>query len=311
MLGVAGWVLAAVAGFVLALAASRRVADNATALVQATTLSPFVVGLVLLAVGTDIPEIANSLITSASGHGDLNVGDSIGSALTQMTLVLGLFPFLGGITELEPRATLAIGGLTSAAILFGVVLLGDGTFSRVDGGLLVASWVVTMVLVNRSHLLDMSAPQPVVAGPRVRHGLAIIAYLGIVALGAAIAVNGMIEIAQRLGIPEYAVSFFGAAIGTSLPELIVDVTAIKRGAAALAIGDVLGSSLVDATLSVGIGPLLFPTFVDAGLVVQGGLFAATAIALTVIVLAVVRRHTRVSGGILLAIYALAYLVLLR
>ncbi|HEY5650550.1 MAG TPA: hypothetical protein VIW46_03815, partial [Acidimicrobiia bacterium] len=105
-----GWTLLAISGFWLALVASRRVATHANALVQATRLSPFVVGMVVLAIGTDVPEIVNSIVTSAAGHGDLNVGDSIGSTLTQMTLVLGILPFLTRSLEVQRRAVVAIGG---------------------------------------------------------------------------------------------------------------------------------------------------------------------------------------------------------
>ena len=308
-----GWFAVAAFGFFVALSASRRVADHAASLVQATRISPFVIGLVLLAVGTDVPEIANSLITSAAGHGDLNVGDSVGSTLTQMTLVLGALPFFAGAIELTVRSVLAVGGLTAAMLLLGVVLLGDGDFSRFDAGILVASWVVTMYLATRVRALDAEFPDGgrEEGEGRLGHAAAAFGWVIVVGAGAAGAVAAMIEIAERLDVPEYAVSFFGAAIGTSLPELIVDVAAIRRGMPSLAVGDVLGSSLVDATLSIGIGPLFFPTVVDADLVVQGGLYAAVAVALAVMLLAVLRRHTRFSGVLLIALYVVAYVVLLR
>ena len=113
------WLGVGVVGFAIALLASRRVAHHATVVVERTSLSPFFVGMVLLAIGTDIPEIVNSIVTSAAGHGDLNVGDSVGSALTQVTLVLGLLPFLTRRIETDSRAVQAIGGLTVGALVLG------------------------------------------------------------------------------------------------------------------------------------------------------------------------------------------------
>ena len=306
-----GWMVVSVLGFGVALAASRKVATHATSLVQSTGLSPFVVGIVVLAIGTDIPEIVNSVITSYAGHGDLNVGDSIGSTFTQMTLVLGLLPFLAGPLVVGRRGVIMIGALTTFAVLVGVILVGDGRLSRIDSVILVAGWVAAIAVAQRVNAWpDMDGPETV-SGPRLRHALGTLMYLVVVAGGAVAAVAGMVEVAAILQVPEYIVSFFGASIGTSLPELIVDVTAIRRGAPALALGDILGSSLVDSTLSIGIGPMLFPTDVDAAVAVAGGLYAAVAVALAAMLLGTVRRHNRLSGIVLIGLYVAGYVVLLR
>lgn len=305
------WAALAVAGFWVALAASRRVAKHATALVQATNLSPFVVGVVVLAIGTDIPEIVNSIVTSAAGHGDLNVGDSIGSTLTQMTLVLGILPFITRTMEIQRRAIAAIGGLTALAVLAGVVLVGDGDLARVDGIILVVGWIAAIWAINRADVW-WSPPVPEAPdGRRIMHALATFGFLLIVALGSVASVAAMIEIAEILAVPEYVISFFGASIGTSLPELIVDITAIRAGAMALAVGDILGSSLVDATLSIGIGPSLFPTAIDAETAVVGGLYTAVAIGMVTVLLSTTRRHGRLTGAALIGLYLLSYVVVLR
>ena len=305
------WLGVGVVGFAIALLASRRVAHHATVVVERTSLSPFFVGMVLLAIGTDIPEIVNSIVTSAAGHGDLNVGDSVGSALTQVTLVLGLLPFLTRRIETDSRAVQAIGGLTVGALLLGVLLVGDGRLTRIDAGLLLAAWVAAIFVtrdVGQVPAAREGGPDP---GRRIGHVLGAFMFLAIVGGGAVLAVLAMVEIAGLLNVPEYYVSFFGASLGTSLPELMVDVTAIRRGAVGLAIGDAFGSSLVDATLSLGIGPALFPIAVDAGLAVRGGLFAAVAIALVTLLVGWRGVLNRRTGAVLIGLYLLAYFVLLR
>ncbi|MDH3248613.1 MAG: hypothetical protein OEQ47_06610, partial [Acidimicrobiia bacterium] len=87
--------------------------------------------------------------------------------------------------------------------------------------------------------------------------------------------------------------------------------AIRAGAMALAVGDILGSSLVDATLSIGIGPSLFPTAVDAETAVVGGLYTAVAIGMVTVLLSTTRRHGRLTGAALIALYLLSYVVVLR
>ena len=105
-------------------------------------------------------------------------------------------------------------------------------------------------------------------------------------------------------------AFFGASVGTSLPELFVDVAALRRGAPGIALGDALGSSLVDSTLSIGAGPLIAPAGVTTRLAVGGSLYTLVAVALVGAALARRRRHDRLTAAFLIAIYALSYGVLI-
>lgn len=98
-----------------------------------------------------------------------------------------------------------------------------------------------------------------------------------------------------------------ASIGTSLPELVVEISAVRRGQWDLAVGDAIGSSFVDATLSLGIGPLIAPIVVSAGVAVSGSLVASAAIGLALLVLMQRRVHDRRSGAVLIGIFLVAYL----
>ena len=134
------------------------------------------------------------------------------------------------------------------------------------------------------------------------HAAIAVAWLLLVAGGATVAVVGLTNLAAGLAVPEYVVSFLGMALGTSLPELVVAVTAARRGQGDLALGDVLGASLADASLSVGAGPLVAPTAVTAALAVPGGLVAAGLVAGATLVLAARGRQTRPAGVLLVGAY---------
>lgn len=122
--------------------------------------------------------------------------------------------------------------------------------------------------------------------------------------------RALVCLAEEVGVPEFVLAFFGASLGTSAPELAVDLTALRRGAPAIALGDALGSSLVDSTLSIGIGPLLVSAAVTAHLAVVASVYTMSAIALVGLVLVLRRRHDRLSAGVLLGLYALSYAVLI-
>lgn len=310
------WIAVAVSGLYVTIVASRQAVDHAVILAAALGVPPFVAGVTIMAIGTDLPEVANSIVASLGGHGDLNVGDSIGSAATQVTLGLGLLPLLAGAFDVGRRRVRVTGAATVLALLLGVALMADGDLSRLDGAVLVASWALATTVVVRSRAVTPEEP----AGPRQRppvarrriawHAALTLGFLAVVGAGAAATVTGIVRIAEDLAVPLYLVSFFGAAVGTSLPEIVVDVTALRRGRADLAVGDIFGSSLVDATLSVGIGPLVAPTAVTAALAVRGGIAAAVIVGAVVLLLGTLGRHTRATGLVLLALYAAFYPLLL-
>jgi cation:H+ antiporter len=131
-----------------------------------------------------------------------------------------------------------------------------------------------------------------------------------VGAGATVAVYSLVRLAEMLGVPEFLLAFFGASVGTSLPEIMVDVTALRRGAAGIALGDALGSSFVDSTLSIGAGPAVAPADVTTRLAVVGSLYTLAAVATVGTVLASRRIHDRASAAVLMGLYALSYLVLL-
>lgn len=304
------WIAVLVLGLAVALVASSRAVTHASTLAFGFRIPPFLIGVTLLAVGTDLPEIANSIVASVTGHGDINVGDSIGSAVTQVTLILGLLPFIGGSFIAGRSRVLVTGTLTVAALGIGALLLRDGYLSRTDGGVLVVAWLVASIIVWRNAPL---AAQPAITVPcprRSHHAIAALGYMVLVGAGATAAVQAFVQLAEAFSVPEYLMTFFAASIGTSLPELIVDVTALKRGERDLAIGDIFGSSLVDATLSIGIGPLLAPTLISSALAVRGSLYAMAALASVTLLLTLKRRHDWTTGLVLLGVYALMYVVLL-
>ncbi len=299
------WILAIVAGLALAMLGSRRALVHISAIAAGTRIPPFFLGITLVAIGTDMPEIANSIASSLSGHGDLNVGDSIGSATAQVTLVLSLFPILGGAFAVKRNEIGLIGGVTLLSVAMSVVLISDGDLSRSDAAILILAWLMTSVAMWRQGTLRNPTLEETEGG-KLYHAVVALTYLLLVGVGATLAVKAFTELSILFSVPEYLISFFGASIGTSLPELFVDVTAIRKGEHQLAIGGIFGASLIDSTLSLAIGPLIAPTAVTASLAIRGGIVAMAAVAFATILLALAGRHSMKTGLLLLLAYAAIY-----
>jgi len=318
------WIVLLVLGLAASIAASGRALGAAEALRLRAGIPPHIVGLTIVSVGTDLPEIANSIVASAAGRGDLNVGDSTGSAATQITLVLGVLCLLRPLVA-DRRLVASAGLLTVAAFALAAWMMADLTLSRLDGAVLVLGWVGSTALVYRvtaSAGRQLPGAEPPAAEPPARapagdggaggggQGIPSLVVrtlvaLGVVAVGAVLAVEAFAEATELLGVPDYATSFLVLSLGTSLPELLVDSRAVMTGMGALALGDVLGSSLIDATLSLGIGPLLFPTAVSAG-TARATLLVGGVVLATVLLLLSRRTHARGTGIAAIVLYLVLF-----
>ena len=283
-------ILAIVDGFAGTVFSSQRAVTAAVDLATRLRVRPFIIGFTLLALGTDLPEIANSIAASLTDHGDVNVGDSVGSAATQITLVLGLLPLIVGPIDLVNGKIWRTGVLTVLALAVLGGLVSDDLFGRLDALVLLSLWLIGFWIIHRHEPVhhQLAFPEPIPAWLPLM-GKIIVAFAGL-AVSASVALWGVVGLAERLDVSEFIVAFFIASLGTSLPELVFDVTALRRGAVAMAIGDIVGSSFIDATLSVGIGPLIAPTEITSDVVLRGIIVSAVAVGFVTLVLSRVHQH---------------------
>ena len=307
MSGSVGIVLTVLSAAVM-MAASRFALRHAVALSTRLDVPPFLIGISLLAVGTDIPEITSCLVAAAMGQGDFVVGDAIGSVFTQATFVLGAFPLIAvGSFAVSRSEVLLIGGLTVAALLLGLWTVADGGISRLDGALMIVVWIAaTAVIWNLREAIPDIPPRSVEPRGALWHGLLSLLGLAVVGGAAVALVRSVVAVSEIFGIPQYVISFFGASVGTSLPELVVEYTALRRRLRELALGDVLGSCLVDSSLAIGIGPLMFPVALSPELALRGGTLAVASMLLIAALLGIRRRHDYLSALTLTAAYLLGY-----
>lgn len=148
-------------------------------------------------------------------------------------------------------------------------------------------------------------------GQRISYHLvvAILGFIG-VAVGSFIVIESVITMSAVLGVPEYFISFFVVAIGTSLPELVVDLTAVRRKQYEIAIGDAVGSCLVDAGFSIGIGPLFFGKIIVSGRLAETtGLYALLGSIIVISTLALRERLDKKAGVFFIVLYLFSYATL--
>ncbi|MEM3578412.1 MAG: hypothetical protein QXX51_08230 [Candidatus Bathyarchaeia archaeon] len=301
---------ALISGLALLIFASDKAVEHSINVASILRVSPLMIGLLIVSLGTDLPEIANSIFSSFRAHGDINVGDSFGSVLAQISLMLGLYAILARESfKVRRDEIIVIGACEILALIASIAMVEKGYISWMNAVFLVASWPLLMLIVRRTIRQE---PPPTVNKTRgLFYHLMIVAlgYTG-VAVGSYVVVESVIALSSELNIHEYIISFFIVAIGTSLPELAVDLTAVRKKQYEIAIGDAIGSCIVDAGFSIGIGPLFFaPVNVSGRIAETTGLYALFVSAIVLATLALREKVDKKAGVLFVALYLFSYVTL--
>ncbi|MGQ9552452.1 MAG: hypothetical protein ACUVUE_08520, partial [Candidatus Bathycorpusculaceae bacterium] len=185
-----------IVGLSLLAISSDKAVEHSINIATALRISPLMIGLVVVSLGTDFPEIMNAIMSSALGHGNINVGDSFGSVLTQLTLVLGLLPFLAGRFKVKREEIIVMGACQVLAFIASISIVEKGYISRMNAFFLVASWPLLM-LVSRSIMKKPPILSENKQGIHHHLVLAILGFIGVTA-GSYIVVQSVIALSAIL-----------------------------------------------------------------------------------------------------------------
>ena len=304
-----------VSGLTIIIFSSMIAVKHSAILAAALGVSPLIIGVTLVSIGTDISEIFNSLISCSLGHGDIDVGDSVGSDLTQLTLVFGLLPLVtGSIIIIHRKDIIILGSCEILSLIVIYTIVEKGYITRLNAILMVGSLGIYMWLIynaNKDSILHRVDMIEKIEDPKSKKFHLLLAILGFggVTLASYMIVNSVIILSRSINIHEYVISFFIVAIGTSLPELAVDINAIRLKHHSIAIGDIVGSCIVDSTLSIGIGQVIWPQAVTASLAVPTVLFTLVASLIVFITIAARQKVDKKAGILFISLYFVSYIFL--
>lgn len=303
-----------VVGILIIIFCANIAVKHAAILASSLGISNLVIGITLVSIGTDLPEIINSIIACSLGHGDIDVGDSVGSSLCQITLVFGLLPFICGGFKVGRKEMIIIGGCLILSLILIFTVVEKGYFNRLDALFMMASFIVyTLVIYNvtKSDLLERVDMIKLASDFKSKKYHLTLAILGLLGVGGSsyIIIQSIISLSAAFNVHEYIISFFILALGTSLPELAVDVNALKKKEYDIAIGDIIGSCIVDATISIAIGQFLYPQAVTAELAIPTILYTICVSIIVIIVVGTRKKMDKKSGALLIGLYFGSYLLL--
>ncbi len=284
---------------------SPKVVNYASAIAKASKISPLIIGMLVIGIGTSIPEISNSLISSVLGHGDINVGDTIGSSISQITLVLGICVLIDGFTNIKRDDILVLGLSTVLASVLCAVVVAKNAITRLDGFLLVISYFA-IITVLRNYIkkgyFPLETEERVFEAKKKLYAFKlIITTLGVV-FGSYVLVSSVISLSRTLNIPEFIISFVAVGISTSLPEIVIGVSAVRQKEYELVFGDIFGSNIVDTTLSLGFGPIIAPNYLYDNAIRATSCYLILVTFIVTLIFATRQRVSKKWGFLLLGLY---------
>ena len=289
--------------FVVSLAtllkASDWFVDSAESIGLSLGISPFIIGVTIVAFGTSLPELATSIASVYAGESQIVVGNVIGSNITNIALVLGLTAII--VKKIEMENDLWLIDMTflwaSAFVLWFV--LQDLSLSTFECILLLLGLALFLTYSFKSN----KAAEEVENRPKAENKHYLLLLLGgvLVYFGADYTIFAITEISTILQIPPKLIALSAVAIGTSLPEVVVSLSAARRGKASIAIGNVLGSNVFNTFIVMGVPGLLGNLEIPADI---SAFYLPLMIVMTVLfgVMAFDRVITRWEGWILLLFY---------
>lgn len=253
-------------GSLLALIGSAKFFTEAAERVGlAMKLSPFMVGVVIVAIGTSLPELISGIIASVEGHSEIVIGNVLGANISNIFLILG-------VATIVSKRSLQLGKeyifidlhfmLGSATFL--ILFLLDGEISRIEGLSLVIGFIIYQVYLMKSEKPDemptLNDAETVRKIDKVKwKDIAILAVSAVgIYFGAKYVVQSISDIATAMDVDKTIVSLTVLSLGTTLPELTVSIAAARRGQPEIAVGNILGSCIFNSFMVTGLASLIAP-----------------------------------------------------
>lgn len=294
-------------GIVMVLWGASKLTDGATSLAARMNIPPMVIGLTVVALGTSMPEFFISFISALRGTTDLAVGNVVGSNIFNTMLIVGMAALVAPMTILKSTVKKDIPvTILASAMLIPMTLIG-GDISRLDAAILFIVFVAYMIYTVYSALKGKSEESRAETKEMPVWMAIVFFILGLACLmvGSNLFVEGATAVASLLGVSEAVIGLTIVAGGTSLPELATSVVAARKGQSAIAMGNVIGSNVMNILMILGITGLIHP------MPIQGITWLDLTVMLGSVVLLWLFSYTKYTvarweGAVLVALF-LAYM----
>ncbi|MBO7142198.1 MAG: calcium/sodium antiporter [Bacteroidales bacterium] len=302
-------ILYIIIGVAVVLWGADRLTDGAVGLAAKMNIPQIVIGLTVVAMGTSMPEFFVSLVSAINETPDLAVGNVVGSNIFNTLLIVGTAAVVAPMVISKTTVKKDIPFAVLASVLLFIFGL-DNYISRIDAAILAAVFVFFMIYTVRVGIKGAAENKEKVSDaepekkpmPVWKAILFVLLGLACLVFGSNLFVNAATEVATALGVSEAIIGLTIVAGGTSLPELATSVVAARKGESAIAMGNVIGSNVMNILMIIGITGVICPMQVNGITMIDLGVLVGS-VALLWLFSFTKYKVERWEGALLLAMFA--------
>ena len=297
-----------IVGFILLFRGSDAFIDAAASSAQKLHIPRLIIGTTLVAMGTSAPEAAISIAAAVRGADGISIGNIIGSNITNIFLILGMTALIGAPIIHKNTRQYELPFVGAITLLLCLVGLWFGEISRVSALLflvLFLGFIAYTIIMARRGNSDGEEIRNISWGKTV---VMIVGGLAAIVIGGELITNSATVIAKYFGASQRVIGLTLVAFGTSLPELVVSVTAAIKHEYDMAIGNIVGSNIFNILFVLGTAAMVRPMPFESAFITDGAI-ALMAVTMLMIFTAHHAKLSRIGGIIFLCAYA-GYLVYL-
>ena len=300
--------LLTVVGLVLLCFGGNWLVSGGVAIAKKFRISNLVIGMTIVAYGTSTPELAAS-VAAAGEHSAIILGNIIGSNIANVGMVVGIAAILVPLAVSKSVLRKEIPIMLGVSLLLVLISI-DGEISQYDGILLLAGLGIFAFYTYKDAMKERAKNKEKIEQGTNNIYLKSAGLIGIgvvlLYVGAILTVDNAVILAKEFGLSEKIIGLTVIAIGTSLPELITSIIAIRKGHADIGVGNIIGSNIYNILMIMGVGAALGGVMVGADVYVDYAIMILFSLSL------LIALKTGIIGrnmGICLTIGYVSYLII--
>ncbi|MDE1330523.1 calcium/sodium antiporter [Vibrio aestuarianus] len=295
-------------GLVFLVWSADKLVFGAAALARNVGISPLVIGMTILAMGSSAPEMMVSATAALEGKTDTAVGNVLGSNIANIALILGITALIKPLSVSSPVIRRELPLMIGVTLLSGA-LLWDNHLGFYEGALLFvlfAAFILAMLRISRNEqkngdtLLDDQESEIPQGVSNLKAAMWVVVGLIILPIAASVLVDNAVIIAKYFGMSDLVIGLTIIAVGTSLPELAASLASVLKGEDDMAVGNIIGSNVFNILAVMGIPGLINPSMLSEYAMGRDfWVMLGVSLLLVIMTLGKSRSINRLEGGVLL------------
>lgn len=304
------FIILLIVGFILLFFGADWLVDGSKDIANRLNIPTIVIGLTLLALGTSLPEAAVSFTAAIKGNSQISVSNILGSDILNICIIFGavaLFPSSKTLSKdvlKSAKRDILTSALAAVVLSLFMIFTGSHVLPKTLGYTLIIMLGIYMVIIYRYSKNNENTEEHKLT--LIKSLLLIILGIVSVIIGGQLVVKNSIILAKTIGISDTIIGLTIVALGTSLPELTTSIMAAKKGEHGLAIGNAIGSNIINILLILGVSSIISPLNINSHNIQDAIIFAVINIVILLYLL--LKKQLKKGLGIALFLTYIIYLV---